>query len=410
MRASSNTSIRRRFGSLSLIVMPLLLHAACASAESIYWQPHVQIGGGHESNPRLVYEGQNAEASALYQSQVDGELGIESATTRSTLYGRYWYQSLNADHDYDADIAELRGDFTNTTEQSKYTANIDVQYDTTLTSEFEESGRSLNEKKDHRNLQAKLGYQRQLTELDQVSVNASESQARYFDAENTDLNDYDTMEYSATYSRAVSERGSGGLQLTYSEFDIPELPTVWWLGSQSYRTENVIAALFGEYSLTERDSLSLQLGFRSSDFYQEIGSETTKQEGTGRVFSADYKHNFENTRLSVSASRDVRPTSAGRIIEQDSVDVTARYAFGERLAVSLALSADREREPVEQVGSNRDYAQGLLSLIYNVSLQHTMTLEFSDRWQQFRGAEKNDAKSTGVFLRWYWTPQQHTWH
>jgi len=391
-----------------------MLFSHTATAASVYWQPHVQVGGGRDSNPRLVYDipGQDldAEASALYQSQIDGELGVDGGATKSTVYGRYWYQSVAENHDCDADIAQLRGNFTHTTERSMLTADVDAQYDTTLTSEFEESGISPNEKKDHKNLRGSLGYRWQLTELDQFDIKTSGSSARYINAESTDLNDYDTMEYNASYARSMTERVHLGFQLAYSEFDIPWLQRTSPFSPESYRTDNYVAALFGDYAMTERDSLSFQLGARANNFYSEFDNYFIKQEGNGRVFSAEYQHTSERSKFTISAARDVRPTSAGRIVEQDSIDMSARFALDERMSISTSLSVNREREPVQQGGSNRDYAQGMLSMLYNVSEQHTLALELLERWQQYRGEDDVEAESTGIFLRWYWTPLQYNWH
>jgi hypothetical protein len=410
--------VLRCLGRFLLRLAPACVVALNVTADNIYWQPRMQVGVGHDSNPQMAYDtsGQKTEPSWLSQSQVDSELGIESGADKSTLFGRYWYQSVAANHDYDADVAELRGDFTHSTERSSLTANIDALFDTTLTSEFagSGSGRSLKEKKDHRNFDGKLGYQWRLSELEQIGVDASTSRSRYVDAQSVGLNDYDTTQYDATYSRTLSERSSGGLQLAYSGFDIPELQIVsyrGWVGWQSYQTDNYIAALFGDYALSERDSISWQLGFRTSNFYQEVGPSIFKQEGNGRVFNVKYQHSSEKTQFHLTAARDVRPTSGGRIVEHDSIDATMSHTLDERMAVSISLSVDREREPVQQLtGTDRDYAQAFVSLHYNVSEQHALALELLEKWQRYRGIDDIKAESTGVFLRWYWTPTQIQWH
>lgn len=392
-----------------LLVAPVAGHAA-----DVYWQPRVQAAAGYDDNFRLVYDipGQDVQESALYQAQVEGELGVDAGTAKSVIFGRYWYQSVASNDDYDADIAQVRWNFLNTAERALLTADIDVQYDTTLTSEFENSG--INEKKDRHFVRSRLGYRWQLTPRDYVGGDYGADSARYMDAENTALSDYDTQSATLNYGHGISERTNIGLQVVYSEFDIPQIGSNEPGVTRSYETHNLIAMLFGDYALGEHEKLSLQAGFRTSNFYNEIaldglGSYLTREEGNGQVYSASYTRKFDRGSLLLSASRDLRPNGAGTVIEQDSVNVAVQRALTEVLTLNMSASANQQREPagsaIESAANyERDFAQVVVGLRYMASEQHVLAVELNGRRQRQQRDDTIEADSTAVYLRWYWNP------
>jgi hypothetical protein len=387
------------------------LVVALPAAAGSYWRPRVEAGAGYDDNIRMAYDapGQVIDESPLYQTQVDAELGIDSGAAQSTLFGRYWYQSATSNHDLDADIAQIRLNHTRSTERSTLTLEVDAQYDTTLTSEFAGSG--IYEKRDRHNFRNKLGYRWQLTELDYVNGEVNTENVRYIDAEDAGLNDYDTRSVTASYGHSLSERANAGAQLVYSEFDIPDLHTGGAL-PRSYETDNVIAVAFGDYGFGERDKISIQVGFRKSNFYDEVGPFLFKEDGTGQVFSASYSRGFDASNLQLSASRDLRPNGSGAIVEQDSIGVSIRHGFDARLSLNSALSGNRQREPAQRTQGlvntsteGHDFAQLSVGFQYAASEQHSLALELNRRWQR-DNASKYEANNTAIFLRWYWNPPQ----
>jgi hypothetical protein len=410
---------------LNLTVLFILITGATniCDASELYLRPSVMLGGGHDDNINNAYDvpGQNnnIEASTIYQTQADAEFGLDSGAIKTTLYARYWYQTVLQNQKFDADIAELRWNLTNTNEKSVLTMNIDEQSDTSLTSEFETSGISVDGKKDRHNLNGSLGYRWQLTPQDYINSEVDGGSVRYIDAQFTNLKDYKTKSYTATYGHSLSERMDIGTQISYSEFNIPLPQNNVFVSSTAYATESTSLALFGAYKLSERDTLSLQAGFRTSRFstqyyyYQHYYGEQ-KDDGNGKVFSASYSRSYAASNISVSASRDLRPNGSGRVIEQDSFSVGTQYNFDERNVATASLSANRQREPVNRTSDDRDFAEGLLGERFNLSEEHAIAFEISHRWQQIKSA--NDitgditGKGTAAYLRWYWVPRQISWH
>jgi len=400
-------------------LLPVLLFAmpAPVNAIDVYWQPHAQVGVGYDDNFRLLYDGQDIDESILSQGQADAELGIDNGKSKSTLYGRYWSQLVSSDSDYNADIKELRWNFQNNSEKSQFTLNAGAQYDTTLTSEFDDSGLFLNQKKDRHAFHGGLGYRQQLSPLNYVSGDISTDAIRYIDAKDVRLSDYDSTSVTLNFGHAVSERTNVGVQVAYSEFEIPETLLDSTLSRES-ETKSVMVAFFGDYAISERDSLNLQAGFRDSNIYDEYSVpgfgliESSKEESKGRVFTAGYSRKFEASSLYLSASRDLRPNSSGAVSEQDNISVALQNSFSERLSLSVTLSANRQHEPVRRSLSSgaqnfdydREYAQFVAGLHYSISQQHSLAIEVNERWQQIDTGNDIEAKSTALYLRWYWNP------
>jgi hypothetical protein len=413
-----------------------LLTAGCIAGVSgkvdaveMSWQPTLQLGGGYDTNVRMAYEdlGQEVEESALYQAQAGGKLAVDSEDAKIELSGRYWYQTVTANDDYDASVKQVRWNYTGSNERSALTLDLNVQHDTTLTSEFESSGLSLRDKKDRHVFQGEIGYRWQLTERDQLSANFSDEQIRYIDADNTGLSDYDTQSTVVGFSRGLSERASIGTQLEYSVFDIPEVARITTSAPlqsrMSYETENTILVAFGSYSFNEQDSLTFQAGFRTSRFYSEqivyiastgdqIDSSRSKDKGNGSVFSVGYRHQFDASSLQISLARNLMPNGSGIVIEQDSVSADLKHSFSPRFSLNTTLSANRQQragadnEPgTDSISEDgRDFAQLVMSLQFAMTEDQDLSLELNERWQQFDTSETIEAEGTAVFLRWYWNP------
>jgi hypothetical protein len=405
-----------------------LMFSVTARAADVSWRPALQVGGGYDDNLRVAYEAASGEIeeSALYQAQASGEAAVDSGDARSALYARYWYQSVTANEDYDASIKQLRWDFSSTTERSLLTFGLDAQYDTTLTSEFESSGRSLRDIKDRHFFSGNAGYRWHFTELDYLDTELAGEKIRYIDAEGTGLSDYDTRSVTTSYGRSLSERTNIGVQLAYSIFDIPEMGS-YYSGpiaqpETSYETENLMALAFGDYAFGKRDSLKLHAGLRTSKFhfeqtYRGIVLYRSKEEGNGSVFSVGYKHQFDVSSLDVSVSRDLKPNGSGVVVEQDSVSAGFQHSFSPRFSLSTTLSANRQREPLRRderqtansiTTEDRDYARLMVSLIFSLNEQNKLALELSERRQKYERDESIEAESTAVFLRWYWSPPKKT--
>lgn len=410
---------------------------ACPSgkvdAVEMSWQPTLQVGGGYDTNVRMAYEdlGQEVEESALYQAQAGGRLAVDSEDAKVELSGRYWYQTVTANDDYDASVKQVRWNYSGSNERSALTLDLNVQHDTTLTSEFESSGLSLRDKKDRHVFQGELGYRWRLTERDQLSANFSDEQIRYINADNTGLSDYDTQSATVGFSRGLSERASIGTQLEYSVFDIPEVARITTSAPlqsrMSYETENIVAVVYGSYSFNEQDSLTLQAGFRTSRFYSEqivyiastgdqIGSSRSKDKGNGSVFNFGYRHQFDASSLQISLARNLMPNGSGIVIEQDSVSADLMHSISPRLSLNTTLSANQQQragadnEPgTDSISEDgRDFAQLIMSLRFAMTEDQDLSLELNERWQQFDTNETVEAESTAVFLRWYWNPARKT--
>lgn len=415
-------------------ICPALAIAACtvflcslARADQISWQPMLQAGAGYDNNVRVAYDTSNEEAvgSAMYQAQAAGELAVDSGDSKTSLYGRYWYQSVTADDEYDASIKQIRWNFFNSTERSRLTFDLDAQYDTTLTSEFESSGRSLRDTKDRHFFSGDLSYRWHLSELDYVDTKLAGEKTRYINAEGTGLSDYDTRSVTTSYGRNISERTNIGVQLAYSKFDIPEMgsdssgPGIQ--PETSYETDNLMAIAFGDYAFGERDNLTFQAGFRTSKFYFEqsyLGQlYRSEEEGNGSVFGVGYKHQFDVSSLDLSVSRDLKPNGSGVVVEQDSVSAGFQHSYSPRFSISTNISANRQREPLTRderqtansvTTEDRDYARLITSLIFSLNEQNKVALELSERQQKYDRDEGGKADSTAIFLRWYWNPPKNT--
>jgi len=414
-KALSNTLL----SSLSLAV--LVLQVAPLHAANVYWRPRVQLGAGYENNIRMVYDrpGEIKDSSALVQTQVDGELGADSGAERTTLFARYWTQSVIGEHVLDADIKQVRLSYANTQERSTFSSDIDAQHDTTLTSEFDTSGISPDEIKDRHYYHGSMDYRWFFSPRNYVTTNIGIEAVRYINAENTTLSSYDTTSYTTGFGHMLNERTRIGAQLSYSEFDIPKINGSSFSVDQSYETDNFIALLFTEYAISENDNVTLQAGLRSSNFYNSFGPYVQKEEGNGRVFNAVYKHQFEVSSLQITASRDLNPNGAGRVVEQDSVALTFASDISQRLSFNTVMSASRQREPLatQSDSGDRDFGQLLMELRYEATEKQSIALELSERWQQIKetniqigNTEIYEAEGAGVFLRWYWNPPQRSLH
>lgn len=239
-------------------------------------------------------------------------------------------------------------------------------------------------------------YQYQLSEKDFVYSSFNYSERKYSsDSSNpldnaTNLNDNKTKSLTTGWRRNLTERLTGGLALTYAEYEAESE-----FQDSEYDTYNF--AVTSSYLLSEKWSLSGQVGYRTLE--NEItpisgAKQTDKSSGTLFSFSADYAG--EINQFNLSLGRSLNPSGEGVVNEQDRIAVNWRRGLTDTLSFGLNTSYQQTQTADSINNADREYF--IISPTMKWSLKSNLALNFGYQYREQKGTGVDAVDSNMVFL------------
>lgn len=226
----------------------------------------------------------------------------------------------------------------------------------------------------------------------------------YREAENTGLISYDYLSASPTLFYLVSAQTDVYLSLGFDRFrPAPANTRIQQVSAVSSDTRSFTAGW--RYRWDAPHELDLSAGYRHSTFNREWDDITLRDEGG--LVQGLYRYQGEQHTFTVRAQRRLSPTSDGRVIEQDTVNLAADYAFSERFRSNFALQWREERQTGTDAGRSLDEVSQEVRAGIDYRIQENHRVGLLIRHRRFEQIEEAD--SNAVELQWHWQSRKRFW-
>ena len=243
-------------------------------------------------------------------------------------------------------------------------ASFDANYgrESTLTSEFETSGLRGDVERVQSGLNA--AFSRTLSATRSLAFTVSSVDTDYGSAPVTLYGDYAQQDAQLSH-RVATKHGSWGLVASKS-----------FVEASFGAGDSTTTALSSSWSL--RLSPRLQGTFGIGAFV--VDSVSAESEDPSASFNLGLTRQWLRWSLSGSAGRDVRPQSGGAVVVEEAVTLTAQWAAGERVSVSIHLRGAETSSAVDRFFEyHRTYSSAGAALNWQFARRLELSASVSER-------------------------------
>lgn len=353
-----------------LPVLALLCAVPCQAAE---WsaEPKISVKNGYNDNIRLT----TLDHDSVWETDVTPSIKFGVASENSGLFGNadvsvrrfFGGNGRESSDTLDREDAHFNIDAYTRTPRNEFTGLINITRDSTLDSEFDETGNVIDDRATRLRITIGPGWSHNLTELMRLDTNYSFTRVDFSDDPGIDDNiEYDYHVVSGSLTRQFTPKVLATVSSNYSSYQ-PET-------NQNSNTVNVQVGIrrnFSETLTTDwlagmRKTNSDTAEFKPQGFCVGAdpgakfpqctggspvvtGSSINKGDtsDTGTVYSASITKLLESGELSFSATRQSTPASDGDLLD------TTRFIFEgvHRFTKKLRASLRAEYSKIETIAS-----------------------------------------------------------
>jgi hypothetical protein len=426
-------AMRRNFFRVILPSLAISFILPCQAAE---WsvEPRISVKAGYNDNIRLT----SADHDSVWETAVTPSIKFGGAEENSGLFGnadvsvrRFFGGSGRESSDVlDREDAHFNVNGYTRTQRNEFTGSLDFTRDSTLDSEFDETGNVIDDRATRIRKTIAPGWSYSLTELMQLNANYSFTKVDFSDDPGIDDNiDYDYHVFSGSLTRQFTPKVQATLASSYSmykpETNLDSNTLSAQIGIRRSFSETLTTDWLAGMRRTESDTAErIPTGFCvganpgakfpacDGGFPVVTGTEVNKDDDsdTGVVYSASITKLLESGKLSFTASRVSTPASDGDLID------TTRFIFnGEhRFTESLRTSLRAEYSTIETIASStaglndRD-DRTLYRIVPRVSWRLQREWEIAGSYEYARKDEDNDPKDAtrnAVYLTLTYRPDK----
>lgn len=230
-------------------------------------------------------------------------------------------------------------------------------------------------------------YQYQLTARDFIYTNLN-YQDRSYDEDR--FIDNETYALTGGWRRNFTERLSGGLALTYIEYEAESIDR-----TSEYDAYNLNVT--STYRLSELWSLAGQVGYNTLDSENKINNGPTfsdKSSGTLFSLSAIYEGDLNN--ISIEIAKALNPSGEGVVNEQESISIDWQRRIASRLDFGFNASFQKTTSASDFDKTDRDYMRFSPSLRWQ--LEDNIALKLGYQFRKQDGDTVQEAESNMMFL------------
>ncbi|HVY81209.1 MAG TPA: hypothetical protein VG994_09535 [Steroidobacteraceae bacterium] len=348
--------------------------AAGSAASAAQWslQPRLQARTDFNSNRRL--QADNDDSSAGLLLTLDSAFARTTETDDITFRPRVEMQRYTQDTALNTVNTSLQLTASHVGERFGYSALAGYARDSTLTTELAETG--IVDTSTHRKtLNGSLGGAFNLSERQQLSVQASYANIEYPHGERFGLVGYRYPSVSGTYTYSPTSR----MSLSFTAFgDILYAP------ESAYKARETGVRLGIDRSLSERLRLSASAGMSRThtdeqgfDFFGFFIVTSPARTDHGSVWSVRLTRFGDLTQWSFSYDRSVQPSGTGVLVRRDNANVSATRHLSPRLSATLVLQrVDNDNFGADRRPDDRKYLTGDTGVEWHVSERTALSLTF----------------------------------
>jgi len=425
--------MRRSPLSKLLPALVLLLTTPCQAAE---WsaEPRISIKSGYNDNIRLT----TAEHDSVWETDVTPSIRFGVASENSGLFGNADYSvrrffggnGRESSDTLDREDAHFNTNAYTRTPRNEFTGFINFTRDSTLDSEFDETGNVIDERATRIRISIGPGWSYNLTELMRLNTNYSFTRVDFSDDPGIDDNiEYDYHVVSGSLTREFTPKVQATVSSSYSSYQ-PET-------NQDSNTVNVQVGIRRNFSETLTTDWLAGMRKTNSDtarlipkgfcvgadpgakfpqcpggFPAVTGSSINKgnTSDTGTAYSASITKLLESGNLSLTASRTSTPASDGDLLDATRFIFNGAYRLTEALRVSLRAEHSKiETIASATAGLNDRDDRTLYRIVPRVSWRWQREWEISGYYEYANKDEDNvskDATRNAVYLTLTYRPDK----
>jgi hypothetical protein len=212
-----------------------------------------------------------------------------------------------------------------------------------------------------------------------------------------DFADNETKSVTAGWTHQFTERFTGGLNTTVSNFQTESL-------TFSNDDDSYNASVYLGYQLSEVWLVDANIGFRRLNATRtENTGLVDKESSTGSTFDVSTTYNQELDSVSFGYSKQLLPSSSGDVNEQDSVTFNWSRQLTELLTANLAASYRETRTASEQLDDEkRENINLSSSLTWQVSSKLGVNFGYQFRQQKRDVSKDVESNAVSVTVTYDW--------
>ncbi len=384
------------------------LFSSVATAEKWYWEPVFSMRTGYDDNIRL--DTSNEDSAFNTHLAADARFGFRTEVSDvkfQTALKTHQYAGLD-DLDYNEALfgvdASLRRNL------DTFGLDASVLRDSTRTSELSSSG-SVRTSIPRVKVYIGPSWSRQLTEKTQLQLGYSFSDVSYDNksgsqfSSGTNFSDYryDTANIGLVHK--LSEKTDLQTTLLGSYYKADDI----YSKSENFGFQVGLSRRF-----TETLSASVALGLtHTTSFFEESGQRDEESDVTPLV-AISFNKDWERSSLNGSISTSESPSSEGRMLRRNTVELKYKRKFTERVNFSLNnVYYSNETAGGRTISSDeRTYFSIEPKLSWRASRWWTITGSYRYRSQEYTESSNGVADSNAVYLnvRYVWPrPSYSRW-
>ncbi len=363
----------------------------------------------------------SVESSADLTGQFDDNIRL-SATDKQSVFGAIFQPRVNVrrrspiwDLNFKADLRIARYTEDSTLNSEDPRLLLDSRY-RTQRGEFQLDGEAsrtstlITEEADtgnfttttERNLfRLAPSWSYRVTELDTISIGAGWTEAIF---ESDALNDYRNLAANVGWARQVTEADVVSVNFIADRFES--------MAAVDLQSTAFTALAGWEHTFSERLTTSVAAGpqyFMTDVLVPGGGLQTEEDSTVGYRINASVDYRLsELTTVGASVDHQIEPTSSGSPLQRNRFEVNARHQFQPRLSSSLRIFFQQDSNPTDDVTVDRDrnYISVEPRLTWALAQNWDLTGSYRFRTQETDSADR--AYSNAVFVTVTYRPESWT--
>jgi hypothetical protein len=357
---------------------------ACGASHALEWRstPAVTVGAGEDSNIWLDPYGDRRASTSSMSASAD----VLASGPGIKLHVQPEVRALRYANGADADRndAFTNAEFTLTRERDTLTVGSGYRRESTLTSEFIDTGvLGLEDERTERSMTA--GWNHVVGPRSRVSLAASTVAVNYGSAGAfSPFVDYDYRVVQLGYQISTTARSAWVFSATRSNLD-------------GAITDTTNTAFQARWVRSFSPTLHGELGLGTFDV--RTANRLGAQQDSGAALSFSVTREWAHWSLQSGGGRDLRPDGRGALVREDAVTLDALRRFGPRLSVGLSVRRARIAATEELANVyDRDYSQTGVALEWRMKERWQLRASLQERMQQLPYAPRGSGIGAQVSM------------
>jgi hypothetical protein len=374
------------------VITGLIIVVSVPSTYAAEWTADIQANPtfGYDDNILLEEDEQGSLEYSIAPTLVLGRAVENLSSFLSLGYSIERFSSVSG-LDSENPFARFNGNYS--TERTQFGLSASYAEDNTRNEAFEDNGDfSTGATSRTRSISPSISYE--LTERDTLTSNFNYSERQY---SSEDFSDNETKSLSVGWSRRFTERFSGGLNSSVTNFQNDSM--TFSTDDDSYNVSTYLS-----YQLSEVWGIEGNIGVR------RLKNERTSTNGmivrgtsTGSTFDITSNYSRELDDISLNYSKQLSPSSSGEVNEQERISATWSHKLSEALSANIVASYQESTSASDEFDDEkRENINFSPSLRWQVDAKLGLNFGYAYRQQKRTNASDVDSNAVTVALTYDW--------